>query len=152
MPFYSLDSGHASCQDAEDHPADSHLPSKPGDYSFPLSIVCTDGSIHGDFTILVHYSEQVEELVRPLYRDCSSCHRSICLPDFTIMTAARMMQLLSTGETSLCKEEDRQEILQLLFMLGCFVITDLERIQNLGMCATVLLLLLITPVHELYTE
>ena len=111
VPFYSLDSGHASCQDAEDHPADSHLPSKPGDYSFPLSIVCTDGSIHGDFTILVHYSEQVEELVRPLYRDCSSCHRSICLPDFTIMTAARMMQLLTTGEdVEYLNEEKNQEL------------------------------------------
>ena len=44
------------------------LPDDVAIENFPLTIVCADRDIQGNYNILAYCSRQVEELVGPLYR------------------------------------------------------------------------------------
>ena len=88
---------------------------------FPLTITCQVGAIFGDFAILVCFSKMVEKLVSPLKTEGVVKSHS-----FSIITLLKMMQLLTTKETTMVsmeKKEERRDIIQLLWTLGCPVIT-----------------------------
>ena len=44
------------------------LPDDVASENCPLTIVCADRAIQGNYNILAYFSRQVEELVGPLYR------------------------------------------------------------------------------------
>ena len=98
----------------------------------PLNIYCCDGGICGDFSIISAYSEKFTQLFEPTtcecYQNCGSCAPAVHLPDFSTITLANLVNLLTTGETQVTKTE-RKRVLQLQAALGCSGISRHEKVQ-----------------------
>ena len=89
----------------------------------PLTLVCNDGILVGDITILSKYSSLLNNLVEPLFYNCSSNKNSIHLPDFTITSTASLIQLLTTGEPVVQTQKEGANIICLQRTLGCTGVT-----------------------------
>ena len=89
----------------------------------PVTLILSDGKLKGDFSILRKRSRIIEELVEAKQNDCGECQQKVFLPDFTLNTAAHLMELLTTGATVLDTEDDKKDILQLRNTLQCCLIS-----------------------------
>ena len=69
------------------------------------------------------------KLLEPFIEDCKSCKNMIYLPEFSIITAAKLVQLYTIGETQIMKKEERMEIICLMASLGC---SGIVRTRNRG--------------------
>ena len=96
---------------------------------FPLTVICSDGRLNGDFSILVSKSRMIRDLIGALHADCQSCKKYLNLPDVSMVTVAHLVELLITGKTDLKDEKERKRVMQLQWSLGCNVITRFQRIK-----------------------
>ena len=58
-----------------------------------------------------------------------SCMRVILLPDFSVTTATKMVELLQTGETLLTRRQDLADISKLKRALGCVSINICRKVE-----------------------
>ena len=58
-----------------------------------------------------------------------SCMRVIQLPDFSVTTATKMVELLQTGETLLTRRQDLADISKLKRALGCVSINVCRKVE-----------------------
>ena len=107
--------------------------------TFNLNLMCKDGGLRDNCNVLANNSKQLEMLLKPLYSECSGCQQYLLLPDFSVLTAARVLELLTNKETIIEEEGEKKAIIQLLATLGCPVITTVIRTKvpvEAGVCGT----------------
>ena len=99
----------------------------------PINIQFDDGALHGDFSIISSYSRVFRELLTVATTGCNDC-KVIHLPGFSVTTMAHLLQLLTSGETSVTTAE-KERVVDLKVALSCSGVSKQEPVQmESGQC------------------